>query len=165
MHSSLSMNASSINSFWNKIKLTSERFRVLNATFIRMTIYRKGQTAQDNPFSLASSECSSPLHYFFKWKTNLSLANFQSAFELASWPDSDPIRIVGQDTKHYSFFVFWRRKKKIVSYIEIHSKRPFVVTTRNLTVLLTRENCHSFAFLRQFLVKVLLHETIRNDDF
>ena len=32
-------------------------------------------------------------------------------------------------------------------------------------VLLTTENFHSFAFLRQFLVKVILHETIRNDDF
>ena len=81
---------------------------MLNATFIRMTIYRKGQTEQDNPLFLASSECSSPssLHYFFKRKTNLTLANFKSAFELASWPDSNPIRIVGQDTKHYSFFVF-----------------------------------------------------------
>ena len=32
-------------------------------------------------------------------------------------------------------------------------------------VLLTTENFHSFAFLRQFFVKVIFHETIRNDDF
>ena len=55
----------------------------INVTVIQMTIYSKGQTEQDNPFSLASSECSSPssLHYFFKWQKNLSLSNFKSAFE------------------------------------------------------------------------------------
>ena len=51
-----------------------------------MTMYRKGQTEQDNPFSLASSECSSPSILFLQMKNKLVLANFKSPFELASWP-------------------------------------------------------------------------------
>ena len=39
-----------------------------------------------------------PLHYFFKWQTNLSLANFKSAFELADWRGSNP-----GDSQHRKF--------------------------------------------------------------
>ena len=50
-----------------------------------------------------------PLHYFFKWQTNLSLANFISAFELAGWRGSNPgdLQLAAPEI---SFFVNdWRR--------------------------------------------------------
>ena len=53
-----------------------------------------------------------PLHYFFKWQTNLSLANFKSAFELAGWRSSNPGD--SQLAPEISFFVNDRRRIFIV---------------------------------------------------
>ena len=56
----------------------------INATFIRMKIYRKGQTEQDNPFSLATSECSSPSTLFLQMTNKLVSRKFYIRF-WASW--------------------------------------------------------------------------------
>ena len=53
-----------------------------------------------------------PLHYFFKWQTNLSLANFKSAFGLAGWRGSNPGD--SQLAPEISFFVNDRRRIFIV---------------------------------------------------